>query len=1432
MEIAQATATIIDNDAVSGTPLAVISDVVLDETARTAQFVVTLDKPSTSVVSMSYATEDGSAKAGADYVAQSGTIHFSPGETAKTVTIFLSNDTVAENDESFNLVLSELSGVAMLDNTGTAIIAANDGPVLAKSTINVESIIVDEGETYANFVVRLDQPNSATITVNYSTANGTASFNSDALAENNQLVFLPGETVKTIAIKLIDDTSVEAIESFNLQLFNPSSNAIIAKSATAIATIIDNDAVSGTPVLSFSDTVVDETTGLIYVTASLDKPSTSTVSANFILQNATADSGDYVNYPAVLAFAPGEMVKRVPIGISNDVLTEATELFNIAVTKVTGATLNANGLAPVAIYDNDKPPVASSTISMSNVTVAEDQGYAELLVTLDAPNSDIVTVNYQTSNGTAVFNNDGIGSSGKLSFAPGETVKTIRIILTDDTLAEAAETFTVSLFSASANATLATPSATVTIIDDDSVAPASAVMLNGTEQADVLTGTRFQDSISGLAGDDVLNGGVGADTLLGGLGNDNYIIDAVGDVVTENANEGADTVLSSLSYSLGNQLENLVLIGVAAINATGNSLDNKLTGNDQANAFDGKTGADTMLGGLGNDSYVVNSANDVVVETSTLSDEIDVVNSSISYSLGDNVEQLVLTGTDAINGTGNALNNKLTGNNAANQLNGGLGADTMVGGLGNDIYIVDDVGDVTTETSTLSNEIELVNSSITHTLAANIEQLTLTGTKAIDGVGNTLANLITGNNAANHLDGQAGADTLLGGLGNDSYSVDNAGDVVTETSALANEIDEVFSSVSFSLSANVEHLTLTGNKAIDGTGNELKNRITGNDAANVLDGSGGADTLIGGLGNDRYKVDSTNDSVIENSTLANEIDTVESIVSFTLVKNVEHLTLLGANAINGFGNGLANKITGNAAANLLNGGQGADTLTGGLGNDSYVIDDSGDSVVETSSLVSEIDDVTSSVSFTLGNNLENLVLSGNAALNGQGNKAANQITGNSAANVLNGMEGADTLTGGLGNDTYVIDQLGDVIIETSALKTEIDTVNSFIDVTLGANLENLALQGTNDLSGVGNALANQLTGNTGANLLDGKAGNDTLQGGLGNDTYGVDSKGDKVIEAANAGNDTILASLSFTLPTQIEALTLTGNKAINATGNESNNVLTGNKAANKLSGGLGADTMIGGLGKDIYTVDNSGDVVVETSTLASELDQVNSSVTYSLTANVEKLTLTGTNAINGSGNALANTLIGNASVNTLNGGSGNDTLTGGNASDVFIGGTGKDSINLSETVAATDTVKLAAGDSLNTGFDVVTGFALGVNTTAITGVDQLDLASKTIAANAASVNGIDKGIIKSHHIENGVISFDDNDAFTAALSLTASDLTDMLAYLSANITKIGETVVANIDGNAYVFQDGGAKDTLVQLTGVTADSLSNTGLAVDGVWVV
>jgi Ca2+-binding RTX toxin-like protein len=210
----------------------------------------------------------------------------------------------------------------------------------------------------------------------------------------------------------------------------------------------------------------------------------------------------------------------------------------------------------------------------------------------------------------------------------------------------------------------------------------------------VLTGNSGVNTLTGGAGNDSLNGGAGADTMVGGLGNDIYTVDNVGDVVTENANEGTDTVQSSISYTLGANVENLTLTGTTAINGTGNILDNVLTGNSGVNtltggagndSLNGGAGADTMVGGLGNDIYTVDNVGDVVTENA--SEGTDTVQSSITYTLGANVENLTLTGASAINGTGNILDNMLTGNGANNLLIGGAGNDTLAGGMGDDTYL-------------------------------------------------------------------------------------------------------------------------------------------------------------------------------------------------------------------------------------------------------------------------------------------------------------------------------------------------------------------------------------------------------------------------------------------------------------------------------------------------------------------------------------------------------------------------------------------------------------------------------------------------------------------------------------------------------------------------------------------------------------------------
>ena len=393
---------------------------------------------------------------------------------------------------------------------------------------------------------------------------------------------------------------------------------------------------------------------------------------------------------------------------------------------------------------------------------------------------------------------------------------------------------------------------------------ASTDSLLGTASADRILGLDANDTITALAGNDWLDGGLGSDTLLGGAGNDTYVVDVATDVVTELTNEGIDTVRSSVTWTLGANVENLILTGAAATNGTGNSLANRLFGNAANNVLDGGAGADLLVGQAGNDTYIVDSAGDVVVEQ--FNEGTDTVSSALTWVLGDNIENLTLTGTAGVNGTGNELNNVLIGNAGANvliggagndSLNGAAGADTMAGGLGNDSYVVDNIGDVVTE---LVNEgTDLVTASLTWTLGANIENLTLSGAAAINGTGNALNNTLTGNGAANVLTGAAGndvlnggqgADTLIGGLGDDSYVVDNVGDVVTENTGEGN--DTVTSSVNWTLSVNVENLTLTGTAAINGIGNATSNVITGNAGANRLDGGAGADTLIGGAGADIY----------------------------------------------------------------------------------------------------------------------------------------------------------------------------------------------------------------------------------------------------------------------------------------------------------------------------------------------------------------------------------------------------------------------------------------------------------------------------------------------------------------------------------------------------------------------------------------------------
>jgi Ca2+-binding RTX toxin-like protein len=434
------------------------------------------------------------------------------------------------------------------------------------------------------------------------------------------------------------------------------------------------------------------------------------------------------------------------------------------------------------------------------------------------------------------------------------------------------------------------------------------------------------------------------------------------------------------------------------------------------------------------------------------------------------------------------------------------------------------------------------------------------------------------------------------------------------------------------------------------------------------------------------------------------------------------------NLIGGLG---SDTLDGGIGNDTLNGGAGIDSLIGGAGNDTYFVDSSLDVIVEAAA--SGIDTVSSSVDYALSANVENLTLTG-SALSGTGNADANVLTGNAGNNSLDGGGGNDTLNGGAGNDTYVVDSTLDVLVEAAAGGT--DTVISSTTYTLGTELENLTLVGA-ALNGTGSAVANGITGNAANNLLAGLGGNDTLLGlagddtldggagvdslvgGLGNDSYFVDAAADVLVEAADEGIDTVFSPLNWILGANFENLTLTA-AALSGTGNAVGNVITANAGNNTLDGGAGDDTLIGGLGNDIYTVDSLLDVIVEGATGGS--DTVNSSVNYTLGANLEVLNLIGA-ALNGTGSAEANQITGNAANNllaglggndTLNGGLGDDTLDGGAGDDLLSGGAGLDLFVFNSLLSSNvDTISdFAAGDLFQLDRTIFTALSAGTTITA------------------------------------------------------------------------------------------------------------------------
>lgn len=423
---------------------------------------------------------------------------------------------------------------------------------------------------------------------------------------------------------------------------------------------------------------------------------------------------------------------------------------------------------------------------------------------------------------------------------------------------------------------------------------------------------------------------------------------------------------TAAAYELKAAEDNIVYLGVGNFRGTGNARNNSITGGDGDDTLDGGIGNDTLVGGDGNDTYVIDSAGDVITDTAG----IDTVRTSLTtYVLSADLERLEFTSTTASTGTGNAEDNSLrggagddtlTGLAGNDTLDGSAGADSLVGGAGNDTYVVDDAGDVILELTGGGTDTVRARAD-SYTLGAELENLAYVGTGNFTGTGNALANSITGGTGDDTLDGgvgndtlvgAGGADSLIGGAGNDVYVIDAGSADISELAAGGTDLVQT-ALASFTLAAEVENLTYTGEDSFAGTGNGSDNLLTGGDAADTLDGGAGndsldggvgADSLVGGAGNDIFIVDDAGDEAVEDA--GSGTDTVRtSLGSLTLAANVENLVYTGGGDFEGTGNGDANAITGGAGADTLTGGGGADTLTGGAGADRFTLSVASDSPV-------------------------------------------------------------------------------------------------------------------------------------------------------------------------------------------------------------------------------------------------------------------------------------------------------------------------------------------------------------------------------------------------------------------------------------------------------------------------------------------------------
>ena len=419
-----ATGTITDDD--TQLPALSIADADPGVTeGATAQFEVTLSAESQQVVTVAYATADGTAVEDSDYTQTSGTLTFAAGETTKTIPVPTIDDDEQESEEHFTVTLSSPEGATLDDSSGQGTITDNDGEGPALPQLSIADASAAEGDT-VQFTVTLTGTSNQTVTVDFQTGDGTAKAGSDYTAASGTVTFTAGETTRSISVATLEDTIREEDETFSVTLTNPAGATLADDTATG--TITDDD--TQLPALSIADAepVTEGATAQFEVTLSAESQQVVTVAYATADGTAVEDS-DYTQTSGTLTFAAGETTKTIPVPTIDDDEQESEEHFTVTLSSPEGATLDdSSGQGTITDDDgNDTTP------RLYIVDASADEGDAvRFRVVLTGDSDRAVTVDFETDDGTALAGSDYEETSGTLTFAVGTETQTISVPTHED----------------------------------------------------------------------------------------------------------------------------------------------------------------------------------------------------------------------------------------------------------------------------------------------------------------------------------------------------------------------------------------------------------------------------------------------------------------------------------------------------------------------------------------------------------------------------------------------------------------------------------------------------------------------------------------------------------------------------------------------------------------------------------------------------------------------------------------------------------------------------------------------------------------------------------------------------------------------------------------------------------------------------------------